>query len=114
MPRTHAMTLEEKTWLMDLGDMRRSKFSETCMECLYRVTVASHNTFVGNMSEHETQGPSRKRSMYIEEILGPFPPYSSTITVLQMSLTHGSDPVARTTGETCNRGAGRTFSHRLL
>ncbi len=59
MPRTHALTLEEKTWLRDLGDMRRPKFSETSMECLYRVSVAK-NTFVGNESEHENAGTIEK------------------------------------------------------
>jgi hypothetical protein len=68
------------------------------------------NTFVETCQNMKTQGPSRKRNIY-RGILGP---YSSTITVLQMSLTHGSDPVARTTGETCNRGVGSTVSHRLL
>jgi hypothetical protein len=69
------------------------------------------NTFVGNMSEHETQGLP-KTEIYIEEIPGPFPP-SSIVLAVQVHR-RSSDPGARTTGETCNRGVGSTVSPRLL
>ncbi len=55
----HALALEEKTWLRDLGDMRRPKFSKDVHGQNANTGLQSHSTFVGNMSEHETQGPSR-------------------------------------------------------
>ncbi len=70
-----------------------------------------HNTFVGNISEQESQGPSRKINIY-REIPGPFPP-SSLVQAVQVHR-RSSDPVARTNGETCKRGVGSSVSHWLV
>ncbi len=82
-----------------LEDMRRPISSETCMEYLFRITGAKHIRWKHGRTWKRRD--HREREIYRGNF-GALPAVVQPFHVHRRS----SDPVARTTGEKCDRGVG--------